>query len=146
MHLSLLFLHSTIWLKIYFFSLKIAFFCNFVSTNWFKSQFQSQIGWFIMSHKVVTRKKVEFLVKCRLPLKRTFCVLIRKIMKSMDRSHCLFSNESLDFYFRLTVGEGQTLILDIHFRAIKYDINLPQLFLLPPRCPYFLQQQVATVT
>ena len=43
------------------FLLKIAFLKFSYQPIGLKSQFQAQTGWFIMSHKVVTRKKVEFL-------------------------------------------------------------------------------------
>ena len=43
-----------------------------------KSQFQAQTGRFIVSHKVVTRKKVVFLVKFSL-LKTTFHISKRKV-------------------------------------------------------------------
>ena len=45
------------------FLLKIAFFEFFYLPIGLKSRFQAQIGLFIMSHKVVTRKKDDFLLK-----------------------------------------------------------------------------------
>ena len=98
-----------------------------------------------MSHQVVIWKSWDF-GKCRLPLKRTFCVLIRKIMTSLDRSQCIFSSVYLHLYSHPTVGEWQPLILAIHFTAKEYNITLPQLFMLPPHCPYCLRREMATVT
>ena len=59
------------------FWLKIAFFAFSYLPNGLKSWFRAQTGWFIVSHKVVT-KKSQFLVKCSL-YKIIFHMSIRKV-------------------------------------------------------------------
>ena len=52
-------------------------FCIFVSTNWFKSRFQAQTGWFIVSHKVATRKKKSIFGKMQ-PFKNNLSYVNKK--------------------------------------------------------------------